>query len=81
PLADQSALAGQASKETEQLRSKNTGVEQATGQKVRSDQDQSKESGGQRSSASKRTAGEQADDQTEAKPAHPFKGHNLDIKL
>ncbi|MDQ0059689.1 hypothetical protein [Paenibacillus harenae] len=81
PLADQSALAGQASKETEQLRTKNTAVEQTTGQKVRSDQEQSDGSGSRYSAARKRTSDEMAEEQAEEKPAHPFKGHNLDIKL
>lgn len=79
PTADQTALADRASKQTEQLRAKNTAVENTAGLKVRSEQEQ--KGAAYRKAARKRSARDQTEEQAEDQPAHPYKGHNLDIKL
>lgn len=80
PVADQNTLADQTAKHTEQLRSKNTNIEQTTGLHVRSEQD------GHQGNAYRNTNRKRQEDETiektqEQAPAHPFKGHHLDIKL
>ncbi|HTG69168.1 MAG TPA: hypothetical protein VL921_07880 [Candidatus Udaeobacter sp.] len=80
PVLDQNMLAAQASKQTELARGKNSAIEQTNGLHVRSEHD------GQQGNAyqkprQKRTDSENADSEQEQPPAHPFKGHKLDIKL
>lgn len=79
-VVDQNTLANQAAKNTEELRSKNTGIEQATGLHVRSDQ------GEQKGNAHPKASGKRQSDESEeqgegTQPSHPFKGHSVDIKL
>lgn len=79
PVADQNMLAAQSAKETEQMRSQNAGIEQTDKSQVRTNQE-GKQSGDNRQFSRKRSEEAAADDETDA-PAHPYKGHHLDIKL
>ncbi|MNE60993.1 hypothetical protein D3C80_1561760 [compost metagenome] len=79
PVADQNALAEQSAKQTEQLRGKNTAVEHTTGLQVRSEQEGKQQNGYK--NAKRKRAGGDAEADSEQTTAHPFKGHNLDIKL
>lgn len=80
PAADQSTLAEQASKQTEQLRSKNTAIEHSTGLQVRSENER-QQGNAYRNTSRKGKENELAEQETEQPPVHPFKGHNVDIKL
>lgn len=80
PTADQNQLANQSAKDTEQLRGKNTGIEHAIGLHVRSEQDGQQDNANQ-NDRRKRAADESMETEADQPPAHPFKGHHLDIKL
>ncbi len=80
PVADQTMLAEQAAKQTEQLRRQNSAVEQASGQQIRGDQERNQEKQG-RSGEARQHAQEESGQSSEAAPVHPYKGHHLDIKL
>ena len=77
PVAEQHMLASNASKETEQLRHKNTEVEEAGGQKIRDERQQG--SNGQRGGGRQGKGGDEPDS---AQPSiHPYKGKHIDISL
>jgi hypothetical protein len=78
--AELARLAELASKQTEQLRSKNTGVEQTGGPNVRNDRDRQN---GNPYLAKRKRKLEEAEDTTEEsrQPEHPYKGHHVDISL
>jgi hypothetical protein len=80
PVADQTALADQSAKHTEQLRRQNTAVEHTTGQQIRGDQERNQEKQGH-SPGKKQQEDAESGQSAEAAPVHPFKGHHLDIKL
>ncbi|ACT02059.1 hypothetical protein [Paenibacillus sp. JDR-2] len=75
--AELSRLAELASKQTEQLRSKNTGVEQTGGTNVRNNRD--RQNGNPYLAKRKRRQEETGN--TEEKAEHPYKGHHVDISL
>ncbi|WP_424765766.1 hypothetical protein [Paenibacillus sp. sgz302251] len=77
PVADQNMLANQSAKLTEELRSKNTEVEHTTGLQVRSEQDG--HNGNEHSNRKRRDKVEESE--ADEQPAHPYKGHNFDMKL
>lgn len=81
PAAEQTLLANQSSKQTEEMRHQNTALEQSSKLGVRADQDQH---GGQpyKRKARKRhpDSSEHADAGPE-QPAHPYKGHHFDMRL
>ncbi len=80
PVADQNMLAAQTTKQTELARGKNSAIEQSNGLHVRSGNDGQQGNAYQKPSQ-KRSDSETADSEQEQPPAHPFKGHKLDIKL
>lgn len=80
PIADQNMLAAQTSKHTEQIRRKNSGIEQAAGFHVHSEHE-GQQGNAYRNARRKRPEAEASDSDLEQSPAHPFKGHKLDIKL
>ncbi|MGO4543903.1 hypothetical protein AB4Z29_03830 [Paenibacillus sp. 2TAB23] len=80
PVADQNTLAAQTTKQTELLRGKNTAVEQSNGAHIRNDQDGEQGSSYQNAKRERKESGLDHEEQ-EHPPAHPFKGHRLDIKL
>lgn len=80
PAADQYTLADQAAKHTEQLRGKNSNIEQTTGLNVRSEQEGHQGNAHQKTNR-KRQEDDALENNVEQPPAHPFKGHHLDIKL
>lgn len=79
-VADQNTLANQAAKNTEELRSKNTGIEQTTGLHVRTDQGEQQGHAHPKASR-KRNLDESTEQDEGTQPSHPFKGHSVDIKL
>lgn len=80
PVADQNMLADQSAKQTEQLRSKNTGIEHTTGLHVRSEKE-GRQGEEERSDKRKQAAADSAEHEDTQRPVHPFKGHHVDIKL
>lgn len=80
PIADQNMLANQNIKNTELLRTKNTAIEQSNGLNIRSDQESGQGNANQKPRR-KLSQGDLEDDEQEQTPAHPYKGHRLDIKL
>lgn len=81
PLSEQNILANRSSKETEELRSQNTAVEQSAKAQVHADQEGSQGSKYYKA-VRKRKSDQPGEDETSSEPpVHPFKGHHLDIKL
>ncbi|SFD68833.1 hypothetical protein SAMN05216378_1005 [Paenibacillus catalpae] len=78
--AELSRLAELASKQTEQLRSKNTGIEQTGGPNVRNERDRHH---GKPYLAKRKHKPDESGELTEEsrQPEHPFKGHHVDISL
>ncbi|WP_435163193.1 hypothetical protein [Paenibacillus glycanilyticus] len=77
--AELSRLAELASKQTEQLRSKNTGVEQTGGTNVRNNRD--RQSGNPYLAKRKQKREQEETGNAEDKAEHPYKGHHVDISL
>ncbi|WP_336786002.1 hypothetical protein [Paenibacillus sp. MMO-177] len=77
--AELTRLAELASKQTEQLRSKNTGVEQTGGTNVRNDRD--RQNGNPYPAKRKQRQVLEESANTEEKAEHPYKGHHVDISL
>lgn len=80
PIAEQNMLANQSAKNTEELRAKNTGIEQAIGLHVRSDQE-AQQGNDRQKARRKNPEDEHSEKEGDSPPVHPFKGHHLDIKL
>ncbi|MGO4106820.1 hypothetical protein [Paenibacillus sp. YAF4_2] len=80
PIAEQTRMAELASKQTEQLRSKNTGVEHTGGPNVRNERDRQ---GGNPYLAKRKRKPEESQDMPEGgrQAEHPYKGHHVDISL
>ncbi|QAY65621.1 hypothetical protein [Paenibacillus protaetiae] len=76
-VAEQQQLAAQTGKETERLRTSSTPVEQSGNTHIRSGEERQKQAA---RPLDKRTA-KNAGAEEEEKPAHPFKGHHIDISL
>jgi hypothetical protein len=81
PVADQNMLAAQTSKETELARGKNTAIEHANGLNVRSDTEGHQDNANQQAKRKRSEKTDDAESMQEQPPAHPYKGHKLDIKL
>ncbi|MBH5316614.1 hypothetical protein I6N90_02180 [Paenibacillus sp. GSMTC-2017] len=79
PLSEQNILANQATKLTEELRKQNTAVEQSSKSQVRADQESNQSNLHKKSKRSQDK--ENKDEESCESPAHPYKGHRLDIKL
>ncbi|WP_336772250.1 hypothetical protein [Paenibacillus sp. MMO-58] len=77
--AELSRLAELASKQTEQLRSKNTGVEQTGGTNVRNNRD--RQNGNPYLAKRQQKQEQEETGKTEEKAEHPYKGHHVDISL
>ncbi|GMK48073.1 hypothetical protein [Paenibacillus glycanilyticus] len=77
--AELSRLAELASKQTEQLRSKNTGVEQTGGTNVRNNRE--RQSGNPYLAKRKQKREQEENENAEDKAEHPYKGHHVDISL
>ncbi|NIK68856.1 MULTISPECIES: hypothetical protein [unclassified Paenibacillus] len=77
--AEVSRLAELASKQTEQLRSRNTGVEQTGGTNVRNDRE--RQNGNPYLAKRKQKQGQEESANSEEKAEHPYKGHHVDITL
>lgn len=80
PVTDQHMLATQSTKQTELARGKNSAIEQSNGLHVRSEHDRQQGNAFQKP-RQKRSDSETADIEQVQPPAHPFKGHKLDIKF
>lgn len=80
PVADQSMLANQTSKQTELLRGKNTAIEQSSGLHIRSGQEDGQGNAYQKAKQKRSDSSSEVEEQEET-PAHPYKGHRFDIKL
>ncbi|GLX68509.1 hypothetical protein [Paenibacillus glycanilyticus] len=78
--AEQTRMAELASKQTEQLRSKNTGIEQTGGTNVRNERDRNN---GNPYLAKRKQQPEEAEgpEEENRQPEHPYKGHHVDISL
>ena len=79
PIVDQNLLANQTERETEEKRTQSSQLEKSAKAQVQtSDQGKSQQEG-QRGTRSKRSGASESE-HSEA-PAHPYKGHHLDISL
>lgn len=80
PIAEQTMLASQSAKQTEELRHQNTGIEKSSNLDVRADQESA---GGNayKKQKKKRASSKQDQETGQETPAHPFKGRHFDIKL
>jgi hypothetical protein len=80
PLADQNQLAHAASEQTVELRHRNTGLTETTGQTIR---DKRKRSDGQSPKRGKSSVDTKQEDAHSAElgAAHPFKGKHIDVSL
>lgn len=79
PVVEQTRLEDVQVKQTELARGKNSGVEQTIGLNIR--QDQGGNNGGGDSQKRKRQTDQQNASDEEKPPAHPYKGHYVDISL
>ena len=80
PIAEQSMLASQSAKHTEELRRQNTAIDKSSNLDVKADQD-SAEGKAYNKQKKKRASANQSQETGQEPPAHPFKGHHFDIKL
>lgn len=80
PVAEQTMLASQSSKQTEELRHQNAALEQSPKLDVRTNQEQAGGKGYKRQTR-KPTPDTTADETGPEQPVHPYKGHHFDIKL
>jgi len=79
PIADQNLLANQTAKETELKRTQNSELEKAAKANVQTNDQGNSNNKGQRGSRSKRLSSNESE--SGEAPAHPYKGHHLDISL
>lgn len=80
PVADQNMLANQSAKDTELMRSQNSEVEQSDKPKMRMNED-GQHGSSYRNGSGNRKEDKDKEDGADPTPVHPYKGHNLDIKL
>ena len=80
PIAEQTMLASQSAKQTEELRRQNTGIEKSSNLDVKADQE-SAEGNAYYKQKKKRSSANQVQETGQEPPAHPFKGHRFDMKL
>lgn len=80
PVSEQNILANQSAKQTEEMRTQNTAVESSSKPQVRTGAE-----GGDKNAYGKRSRKRDGNGSSEeeplTEPAHPYKGHHLDIKL
>jgi hypothetical protein len=81
PVTEQSMLANQSSKQTEELRHQNAALEQSSKLDVRANQEQSGGKAYKRKSRKPRPDSSAGTDTDPEQPVHPYKGHHFDMKL
>jgi len=78
PFVDQTMLAEQAIRKTEQLRSKNTQVDETVQLPIHEEERRNKQSSERKQ---KRKSSEGSSEQDTEVPIHPYKGHRIDLTL
>ena len=79
PFVDQTLLAEQATRKTEQLRSKNTQVDETVQLPIHEEEQRHKQSSER--NKHKRKLLEGSSEQDTEVPIHPYKGHRIDLTL
>lgn len=81
PAMEQSMLASQSSKHTEEQRHQNAALEQSSKLDVRADQEQPGGQASKRHDRKRRPDSPAGNDTGPEQPVHPYKGHHFDMKL